>query len=334
MSIEIVYDRKFIRCGDRYIPFCLYGSSNCTQRNYRTGREVLERSWNTFVYNDDMLLATEAELMAIVRKYHDGDRSDNFRFRGEMLNDEQVVRFFQNGIKGAVTVEELREQTRCSVSCYLGAYVNDADAAKYPEEERWRHSHFETKFDLHPRTTDELVDWIVRMKAEKAKWIQSGATKHAYITINYYSDEAIKAFPKKVINAPCIAKCSYGYVVSASETTMSYNKDASKAKVFENSDAAYLYIRQNHNAGAVRLFPYDSTAAVKEKTIVLSLKDEKNYSTYGRLYVWKLTRGRMHYTMNPRAAHRFVSEKEALRYFEKKIQGRFSGVSEPRAEAV
>ena len=334
MSIEIVYDRKFIRCGDRFIPFCLYGSSNCTQRNYRTGREVLERQWNTFVYNDDMLLATEKELMAIVRKYHDGDRSDNFRFRGEMLSDEQVVRFFLNGIKGAVTVEEIREQTGCSVSCYLGAYVKDADAANYPEEEWWRHSHFESKFSLHPRTTDELDDWIGQMKAEKARWIQSGEVKHAYITINYYSDEAIKAFPKKNINGPCIAKCSYGYVVSVSETTMSYNKEASKAKVFENSDAAYLYIRQNRNAGAVRLIAYDGQTSVKEKPFVLSLKDEKNYPFYGRLYVWKLTRGKMHYTRSARAARRFTSEKEALKYFEKKIQGRFSGVSEPLAEVV
>ena len=42
MSSEIFYDRAFIRIGEKFIPICNHGSSNCFDFNPITRRETLE----------------------------------------------------------------------------------------------------------------------------------------------------------------------------------------------------------------------------------------------------------------------------------------------------
>lgn len=322
MSIEIVYDRKFIRCGDRFIPFCLYGSNNCTQFNYRTGREILERSWSTFTYGDDMLLATADDLMAIVRKYNPGPGGEHFRWRGELLSDEQVVKFYEQGIKGAVTVEELIEQTGSTVHCDLGAYEYNDDADQYPEQDRFLHTTFKTRFDTYPRTTGELVDWINRMKEEKAAWLKTGKVKYVYIQVRYTSIEPITCYPVKQINGPCIARGRYGYIVDASPTSVSYDKEAKRAKVFPDSETAYLYVRQNRNAGAIRLSPW------KEPTpgVVISVLRGGT-----RIYVQKLTRKHLYFAYTAKCAKQFASEAIARAWADKHLW-KYPSVSDPIAE--
>lgn len=40
MSSEIFYDRAFIRIGEKFIPICNHGSSNCFDFNPITRREI------------------------------------------------------------------------------------------------------------------------------------------------------------------------------------------------------------------------------------------------------------------------------------------------------
>ena len=42
MSYEIVYNRQFLKVDDKIIPLVLYGSNNCYQYDYNTGKEKRE----------------------------------------------------------------------------------------------------------------------------------------------------------------------------------------------------------------------------------------------------------------------------------------------------
>lgn len=65
MSIEIVYDRRFIRTNRGIIPLLLAGSSNCFEEKIdRCGRpyEVAERRWTYFFSRDTLEMPEEQHM--------------------------------------------------------------------------------------------------------------------------------------------------------------------------------------------------------------------------------------------------------------------------------
>ena len=327
MGYEIVYDRRFIRCGDLYIPYCLYGSSNVTERSY-SGREVRERHWDLFSYGDSMVLATEGDLMDIVRKYHTGARSENFVFHGKWLDDAQVVKFFQNGIRDAVTIEEIRQQTRMTPRCFVSAYVYNDDADLYPESDRLIHTHYEEFESVYIKTSDELSAWVKDALAKKKELITAGKAQYAFLRISFLTKEPLRVCPRQNISVPCVAKGRYGYVKSATHNSWSYTKDIKEARRFQNSEEAYAYVSVNADLGAIKLVPWvEKTERVDN--FILSVN-----STHGRLYVSKLTARSLHYAYMRASAKRFPSEKAAMKWYAEKVAGRFNGVSDPIVEEI
>lgn len=333
MGYTIVYDRLFLRCGDRFIPFCLHGSNNCTQFSRRTGKEIRERDWELFIYDDDMILGTADEIMDIVKRMHQGDRQENFKYHGRWMDDAQVVKFFENGIKRAVTIEELRQQAHESLDCSLGAYVPDADADNYPESDRWAHEHHERMLPCYPKSTEELIQWVEAAKAEKANLLSRGKARTVYINIRCASEEPLKVIPREKLNEPCFLYAPrWGYIVSVSkdQATFTVPENWEKAQVFLNSEDAYLAADTNPNLGAVKLVPVRQLQKAKENaTVVLSVQ-----TNAGRRYVEKKTPRWIYYTHLPERAKKFKSEAAALKWYQEKVEGKVTGLKDPETEIL
>lgn len=111
MSYEIIYKKQFVRLEDKFIPLCLSGSNNCYEVGNR-GRERRERDWQPiYLGRNENIALTEDTLMERVRSYCcDGEDAQHFMQNGKWVDDEGLVRFFQNGIRSAKTVEELKEK--------------------------------------------------------------------------------------------------------------------------------------------------------------------------------------------------------------------------------
>ncbi|MFG6378283.1 MAG: hypothetical protein K1W19_08220 [Lachnospiraceae bacterium] len=111
MSYEIVYNKQFLKIDGNIIPLALCGSSNCYE-SLPNGRQRREREWNAIYIggSNKTIAVTEAEIMERIKSYCDGgEYQEHFIQNGKWVDDKGLIRFFQNGIKNAKTIEELKE---------------------------------------------------------------------------------------------------------------------------------------------------------------------------------------------------------------------------------
>lgn len=110
MSYEIVYNKQFLKIDGKIIPLALHGSNNCYEP-LANGRQRRERNWNPIYIGDNRQIAlTETDLMKMAESLCDGGKyQDHFMQNGKWVDDKGLIRFFQNGIKNAKTIEELKE---------------------------------------------------------------------------------------------------------------------------------------------------------------------------------------------------------------------------------
>lgn len=110
MSYEIVYNKQFLKIDGKIIPLTLCGSSNCYE-SLLNGRQRREREWNAIYIekSNNSIAATEAEIMKEIESYCGGEYREHFMQNGKWVDDKGLIRFFQNGIKNAKTIEELKE---------------------------------------------------------------------------------------------------------------------------------------------------------------------------------------------------------------------------------
>lgn len=110
MSYEIVYNKQFLKIDGKIIPLILHGSNNCYESLYN-GRERRERNWNPlYIGSNTPIVVTESDLMKKIEACCDGgEYQEHFMQNGKWVNDKGLIRFFQNGIKNAKTIEELKE---------------------------------------------------------------------------------------------------------------------------------------------------------------------------------------------------------------------------------
>lgn len=110
MSYEIVYSRQFLKIDEKIIPLVLYGSNNCYEVTWK-GKERRERSWNTMYFGANTWIAqTEDKIMERINSYCNREYQEHFVRNGKWVDDKGLIRFFQNGIKNAKTIEELQEE--------------------------------------------------------------------------------------------------------------------------------------------------------------------------------------------------------------------------------
>lgn len=185
MSYEIVYARQFLRTSDgKIIPLALYGSNNCYEPRFN-GRERRERHWNSiFTGGNQNIALTPTELCAAAKSWTGGEYQQHFEYHGKWVDDAGLLRFAENGIKTAKTVEELnqaslykiylsgslsiwyrdgsyadgtlREGRRSELSCTI-QNSSDLDAFLARVQER-----------LDKRTPDEEIYVLLRFPGDKA----------------------------------------------------------------------------------------------------------------------------------------------------------------------
>ena len=111
MSYEIVYAREFIKTNDgRIVPLVLSGSNNCWDTTFR-GHWRRERSWfPIFLRSGENPALTPEELMTKIKGYIPSGYNQHFVRNGKWVDDDSFVRFFENGIKKAKTLEELNDE--------------------------------------------------------------------------------------------------------------------------------------------------------------------------------------------------------------------------------
>lgn len=321
MGYTIVYDRLFVRAGDKYIPICLYGSSNCTE--YVNGREVRERSWSTFSYCDEMLLADEETLMREVKARHTGTSSENFKYK-TWLDDAAVIRFFENGIKNAVTIEEMQQQLGSgeAVDAYLSCWPADGGWSK-------------TQIRKQLRSSDEIEEWTEAAKAKKTEMLDAGDWNSVYICFGFSGREPKRVLPNALCNAPLIVKCMYGYVseivCKGNYISLTYSKDISKAIVFENLEKAREALPDARFTG-LKFIP----AVVKEKAAkknwVLSVRRSNVPSSVPRVFIRKISAKHCWFTDSAKDTEkRFASPEAALKWYKEKIKPKYPALTNPEA---
>lgn len=111
MSYSIVYNKQFLKIDGKIIPLVLYGSNNCYE-SLPNGRQRREREWYSLYFNggNEQIATTETEIMERIKSYCDGgEYQEHFIQNGKWVDDKGLIRFIQNGIKNAKTIEELKE---------------------------------------------------------------------------------------------------------------------------------------------------------------------------------------------------------------------------------
>jgi len=204
MSYSIFYNRCFIKATDKdgqdyIVPMIQAGSNNCTQIS-RKGREIRERSWEGLKYfTDGKIIGTPEEILKgiddersqrierannNVKEYNDTSWAyDDKRFgyhasialagRSTSGTSFSAFRaFFSNGIKNAVTIEELIKN-----EVHIRLFVSSYSVEKIKEKG------LEVKETFYPKTSEELL--------EKAKEYQEyyGELNCCYITVDDNSME-------------------------------------------------------------------------------------------------------------------------------------------------
>lgn len=111
MSYEIVYNKQFLNIDGKIIPLTLCGSSNCYEL-LPNGRQRREREWNAIYISkgNKQIAATETDIMKEIESCCGGEYQEHFMQNGKWVDDKGLIRFFQNGIKNAKTIEELKEE--------------------------------------------------------------------------------------------------------------------------------------------------------------------------------------------------------------------------------
>ena len=332
MSYTIVYDRRFLKCGELYIPMALFGDNNVTEYDFRSKREVRVRRWDTFVYSDEMLLAPAGKIMEIVNQFHPkgSHTGESFVFHGKWMDDAAAYRWFENGIKDAMSIEDIAWQTNQNtlvgeIRVYQEGFSYDSVLSSMQEY-------------LH--STKEITEWVENAKKRKAELFANKQAKSVYICLGFIGTDSLCVSVIRNRTEPYVAqsrrismgravKLSYVEKFDSSRTT--YTEDIDKAYVFKDIEDAYAAIPR-WVRDYIKLVPLSKAKAVQEKpkgeyvlTVVL----------YGRrVYIQRRTRRSTFYTIDLEAGtKRFYSEKEALRWFKDKLEGK-SHFSDPVVEKV
>lgn len=174
MSYSIVYNKQFLKIDDKIIPLVLYGSNNCYEP-LPNGRQRRERQWYSLYFNggNEQIAATEAEIMERVKSYCDGgEYQEHFMQNGKWVDDKGLIRFFENGIKNAKTIEEFKEDYFFRGMCgYFSVWKEMNDTIE---------SHFEIN------SSDDLRKFL---NAAQDRLDRRTDKEGIYICLHYYNEK-------------------------------------------------------------------------------------------------------------------------------------------------
>ena len=116
MSYTIMYGKQFLKTSRGIIPLALHGDNNVTE--YVRGREMRERHWS--VYANDKIEFTPDEYLDYLNTFCGNEYQEHFYANGKFVYDKGLITWAKNGIREALTIEEIRKVIPVqSVTCYI-----------------------------------------------------------------------------------------------------------------------------------------------------------------------------------------------------------------------
>lgn len=298
MSYTIVYGRQFIRTTRGILPLVLCGSNNCTQLSV-SGREVRERGWNIF-YNSDMVELPDEDFMKYVRNLHDESDRECFKFNGKWIDGKDAIRFFENGVKAALPIEDVVERIpHQRLICYLSIWDNGASI---------RHRTELKQYGI--RTTPELELWIDEAKARKRELTDYSV----YICIEYDGQEPLRLGVGADPEGQVIAKSRRGYICDfEKEKSISMSNDILEAIIFKSAGEAREKLGNFTNIRLIK--------ASNQRPRAFAIRVVGG--TQSGYYVKQKTKTHLRLSMNHESARHFGSKSEAERYIKTMLEGRY-----------
>lgn len=233
MSYSIVYAREFIKAGDgRILPLVLCGSNNCWTMGV-SGRESRERHWNLmYIKNNEIPALLPEQLIDKVKAYIPSEYQQHFMRNGKWVDDARLMRFFENGIKKAKTLEEINDELLVkSLLCGEVYYYKGYDAVC-----------------IHSSTiksTEQLDDFL----SEADRLICENKDAHKlYVDISFDIEkplerEKVARNKKERLKQFYVVTTNFGYVSSLTRSGIYSTHSANHAKQFKTEKEAAKWIK-------------------------------------------------------------------------------------------
>ncbi|SNX54179.1 hypothetical protein [Thermoanaerobacterium sp. RBIITD] len=102
MSYDIIYDRRFIKVDDLYVPMIEIGSNNTFEIS-ASGREIPEKYWMELVCDKNKYLYSKEEILQTAKELDECGGIYKSRYRS--FEKDEFVKYIMSGIKNAKSLE-------------------------------------------------------------------------------------------------------------------------------------------------------------------------------------------------------------------------------------
>ena len=305
MSYEIVYSRNFIKTERGILPLGLAGSNNCYEYTWRGERR--EHNWGCLYF--EFGFYSKDQIMGKIKSFTPSEYQQHFKLRGKWVDDKALIKFYENGIKEAHTVEEWLENnvTYCGKSKYN---TKSLDVGVCGWEREKFGNHIKTLMKSIS-TEQELLAWYDEAK----KYVAENQEKYdLYLNISFGSGIDCVTYKKekieKEIKGQVLIKHNKKYYIHKDSKYHS-TSDINDARIFENQDQAKEYIESEKQKGY----------SVKNYSIVSYDKEIKRLNSknciikFDNGYYCRKTRYGFNYSYSQSGATK-MDEKKALSLIE------------------
>ena len=293
MSYEIVYAKQFIKTNKYIIPTVLMGSNNCTM--YYGGREIRERDWTPL--SNNLVGKNEEELMKEIEKWLGSKYQQHFKYNSKWVDDKALIRFMKNGIKNALSIEEIKEQTGHSLICYLSIW----------EE----HENKQELFEIISKN----VDFETWLEKAKQRIENKNGNEQIYYHIGWHTIRPLGAIKQTKITGQVVAKSRDMYI-KIEDNKLYFVTKRQYATVFESIEQAKKTLEEIGTNYTIKFIKHN-TPKQKEKNFVIQYSGR-----CGVAYMRKHTKGNLYPTTNiNNIKQKFETEKQAERFIKEKLAG-------------
>lgn len=296
MSYTIMYDRQFLKTSRGIIPLALYGDNNVTERV--NGHERRDRHWG--VYANDKTEFTPDEYMSLIQSWCGSEFQEHFVSHGKWVGDKGILAWAKNGIKTALTIEEIRKIVPVqSVTCYISVWGKDYSH----RNEEWQYCD----------TTAQLEQWLDTAYARK-KELCADPSLDVFICLSYLNREPLKLASAKEPEGEVIVHKENRYLSEVTDISYTFSPDIADALVFKNTAEARNLAAHSgqHFLYKARFISANNKFTVKSYRVKAILPEYPN-----GVYIQRLTRNTLRFCHESRYALKFTTEQQAQKYIAK-----------------